>query len=97
MSRSMINTKVQLTFIRTLKKTAILSSASLAFGINGFGNRAYDVRLDPAEMFKISTRNYHVPSFEEFITYSTIEIINGMTPNDAMVVGSPFHSPTHHV
>jgi len=85
MTKSLINKKIQLTFFHTLKKTAILSNASSAFGLTSFGNRAYAVRLEPSDFFKSSTRNYRAPSFEELVTCTSLENVRNLVPTETMV------------
>jgi len=85
MSKSVLGDVIQLSFFHSMKKKAILSNDSTYFCLNGFGPRAYAVRLDPTELFKTSGRQHKVPSFDEIIACNSKQQLLDLTQNDTMV------------
>ena len=66
-SRSQWGKEIQTTFFHSTKKVAILSPNSDCFGLIGFSERAYAIRLNPNEIFRLSNQKKRIPSFEELI------------------------------
>jgi len=84
MSKSMLGDVIQLSFFHTMKKKAIMSNYLTFFCLNGFGSRAYAVRLDPAELFKTSSKKQKAPSLEEIIQYTDVQQILNLKQNESM-------------
>jgi len=83
-SKASMGNNIQLTFFNSIKKTAILCSESEFFALTGFTERASAVRLDPNDLFKMTTRKIHFPSFEEIIKCNSLDDIKNLVPDQSM-------------
>ena len=82
--RSQWGKDVQITFFHSTKKVVILSLNSDCFGLIGFIERAYAVRLNPKELFRLSSQKKPIPSFEELLTCRLIQEVNDLVPDQSM-------------
>ena len=83
-SRSQWNKDIQITFFHSTKKIAILSPDSDCFGLIGFSERSYAVRLNPEEIFRLSSQKKRIPSFEDLLSCRSIQQVNELVPNQSM-------------
>jgi len=75
---------LQLTFFHSIKKPAILSTDSEYFALTGFSCRASAVRIDPKDLFKLTSKKHYFPPFEQLITLRTEQDIMNLVPTSDM-------------
>ena len=90
-SKSQMGKNLQLTFYHSIKKPAILSTESEYFALTGFSSRASAVRLDPKDLFKLSTKKFNFPSFEQLMLIKSEEDIKQLAPTNTMDDGKLEH------
>jgi len=83
-SKPIMGKNLKLTFFHSIKKTAILSTDSEFFALTGFSNRASAVRLDPKDLFKLSSKSLHFSSFEQIMGCTDTREIMNLIPSETM-------------
>jgi len=84
LTKALMGNNIQLTFFNSIKKTAILNSKSEYFALTGFTERASAIRMDPIDIFRMTTRKIQFPSFEEIMRCTSRDTIKQLIPNQTM-------------
>jgi len=84
LTKALMGNNIQLMFFNSIKKTAILNSKSEYFALSGFTERASAIRMDPNDIFKMTSRKLQFPSFEEIMRCTSRDIIEQLVPNQTM-------------
>jgi len=85
LTRSLAGKEVQVSFYHAVKKNKLLTKTHDRFALVGFGRRACAMKIDPKEMFKQSSKNKKIPSFNRIMKCDSTGDIESLIPTQVMV------------
>ena len=85
LTKSLATKEVQMTFFHTSKKSLLLEKDYGHLALIGVGHQACAMKIDPSDIFHLSSTKKKIPSFEALIKCKTIDDITHLVPSNEML------------